>query len=92
MAKDALNDSTLQKLASSVKRLEQLEDYPVWAVRVQAIFTSSSVWSKTGPLDSPLTDAVMLSIIDDYFVNQLLDGDLHASTIWKHISTVNQLN
>ena len=67
MAKDALTDSTLQKLASSVKRLEQLEDYPVWAVRVQAIFTSSSLWSKTGPLDSPLTDAVMLSLIK-YFL------------------------
>ena len=88
MAKNTLNDSTLplQKLAASVKRLEQLEDYPVWAVRVQAIFISSSLWAKNGPLDSPLTNAVMLSLIDDYLVNQLLDGDLHASTIWKHIS------
>ena len=28
----------------------------------------------------------MLTLIDDYFVNQLLDGDLKASTIWKHMS------
>lgn len=78
-------DSALQKLATSIKRLEKLEDYPVWAARVQAAFLSSSLWNK-GPVDSPLTNAVMLTLIDDYFVNQLLDGDLKASTIWKHIS------
>ncbi len=77
MANDASNDSTLplQKLAASFKRLEQLEDY---AVRVQAIFISSSFWAKNGPLDSSLTNAVMRSLIDDYLVNQPLD---HASTI-----------
>ena len=76
----------LQKLTSTIKRLEKLEDFPVWVVRVQAAFLSSTLWSKEGPVDSPLTNAVMLTLIDDYFVNQLLDGDLKASTIWKHIS------
>jgi hypothetical protein len=76
----------LQKLSATIKRLEKLEDFPVWAVRVQAAFVSSSLWNKEGPIDTLLSNAVMLTLINDYFVNQLLDGDLKISTIWKHIS------
>lgn len=82
-----ISNNNIQKLCSSISKLGRIEDFPVWAVRVKAAFVSSSQWAKDSPTDSSLTNALMLTLIDDYFVNQLLDSDLQASTIWKHIST-----
>ena len=80
------NNSQIQKLCTSIAKLSKIEDYPVWAVRVKAAFSSSTLWAKDKPTDNSLTNALMLTLIDDYFVNQLLDSDLKASTIWAHIS------
>ena len=80
------NNSQIQKLCTSIAKLSKIEDYPVWAVRVKAAFSSSTLWAKDKPTDNSLTNALMLTLVDDYFVNQLLDSDLKASTIWAHIS------
>jgi len=78
--------NSLQKLTANIKVLSKLEDYPVWARRVQAAFVSGSLWESSQPVSNALSNNVMLNLIDDHFVDQLLDGDCSASTIWNHIS------
>ena len=60
--------NSLQKLTSNIKVLTKLEDYPVWAKRVEAAFVSGSLWGKQGPISTSISNNVMLNLIDDYFV------------------------
>jgi hypothetical protein len=81
-------DIPLQKVTQNIKILTSLDSYPVWSKRVSAAFTTSQQWDTptNKPKDNATTNAIMLNLVDDIFVQQLLDGDCTASTIWNHIT------
>ena len=71
-----------------IKVLTKLEDYHVWAKRLEAAIVSGSLWGKQGPFSTSIFNNVMLNLIDDYFVDQILDSDCSATTLSGSISQV----
>lgn len=69
-------------------KLERAEDYRLWAVRTKAKLVKAELWDERNnlPFDDDHTAAFMVDSISDLFLEQVLDSDMQASTIWKHLS------
>ena len=69
-------------------KLEKVEDYRLWSVRTKAKLAKADHWDDANdlPFDNPATAAFMVDSISDLFLEQVLDSDMQASTIWTHLT------
>jgi hypothetical protein len=73
---------------NNIKPLTCSKDYRIWTVRVTAKLQELSLWNinekEPEPFDSEESNNLLLSLISDELLEQVIDTDLQASTIWKH--------
>lgn len=83
-------ESSISKIKSNLKLLSKIEEYPNWKIRAKAALLSSNLWNSKAnlPLDEDMAAAFIINIIDNEFLDQLVDSDMTASTIWKHLDAL----
>lgn len=72
-----------------IKPLAAPEDYRLWSVRTQSALKEMSAWDKAAdtPLNTEKSQSFLLSVIADNYLEQILDSDLKAETIWTYLKT-----
>ena len=70
--------------------LQRAEDYRLWVVRHKTKLVKMGAWDeeKSLPIDTSALNAFIVEAISDTFLEQVMDTDLKASTIWKHLATL----
>lgn len=75
------------KQFKNIQPLSKPEHYRLWRVRVESALKQMKAWNvKTAaPMDTEQSNNYLLSVIADNFLEQMLDTDLQASTIWAYL-------
>jgi transposase InsO family protein len=75
------------KPLKNIQPLSKPEHYRLWCVRVESALKQMKAWNvKTAaPMDTEESNNYLLSVIADNFLEQMLDTDLKASTIWAYL-------
>jgi hypothetical protein len=70
----------------NVKPLANNAGYNLWAIRVTAVLTELKEWDvdSQAPINTDSAKNFLISVIADDFLEQVLDTDLKAPTIWAY--------
>lgn len=70
--------------------LQNAEDYRLWVIRHQMKLMKMGSWDEKAelPINNPASNTFIVEAISDSFLQQVMDTDLKASTIWKYLATL----
>ena len=71
--------------------LQTEEEIPLWLIRARAALESRNWWDVDTnlPVNNPQSNYILLSALSNYFLEQIADSDLFATTIWTHVKGIN---
>jgi hypothetical protein len=82
------DDSNVKSTKVNIKPLSCAKYYRLWTVRFKTHLQELGLWNaelkEPEPFDSEVSNNLILSLVSDNLLEQVLDGNLLASTVWNH--------
>ena len=83
------NTDSFKFAIQNIKVLDSKESFNLWSLRVKSALSQCNLWDIKAdlPINTDTSQSVLISLISDDLIEQVIDTDLKASTIWIHFKS-----